>query len=142
MKTPQTRSFEVTPPALHAGCVMAMTLLVPAGVGVAIRFGKGETFISPLSTATVEQIAGIVKRFSGTIIEAQGHTDSEGDPGRNLTLSEQRAQAVADALVALGVPADEVTSRGFGETQLILDNNGVELPEQSRRVVFGVTANS
>ena len=105
-----------------------------------ILFGKGEVVISPQSVATVEQIAGIVKRFAGTRIEVQGHTDSEGDPGRNLTLSEQRAKAVADALVVLGVPADEVTSKGFGETQLIRDENGAEIPDQSRRVVFGVTA--
>ena len=59
-----------------------------------ILFGKGEIVISPQSTATVERIAGIVKRFGGTSIEVQGHTDSEGDPGRNLTLSEQRAKAV------------------------------------------------
>ncbi len=105
-----------------------------------ILFGKGEVVISPQSVATIEQIAGIVKRFAGTSIEVQGHTDSEGDPGRNLTLSEQRAKAVADALVGLGVPADEVTSKGFGETQLIRDENGAEIPDQSRRVVFGVTA--
>lgn len=105
-----------------------------------ILFGKGEVVISPQSVATVEQVAGIVKRFAGTRIEVQGHTDSEGDPGRNLTLSEQRAKAVADALVLLGVPADEVTSKGFGETQLIRDENGAEIPDQSRRVVFGVTA--
>jgi OOP family OmpA-OmpF porin len=104
-----------------------------------ILFGKGEVVISPQSIATVEQIAGIVKRFGGTSIEVQGHTDSEGDPGRNLTLSENRAKAVADALVQLGVPAGEVTSKGFGETQLIRDENGAEIPDQSRRVVFGVT---
>jgi OOP family OmpA-OmpF porin len=104
-----------------------------------ILFGKGEIVISPQSVATVEQIAGIVKRFGGTSIEVQGHTDSEGDPGRNLTLSENRAKAVADALVRLGVPAAEVTSKGFGETQLIRDENGAEIPDQSRRVVFGVT---
>ena len=106
-----------------------------------ILFGKGDIVISPASTATVQRVAGILKRFSGMAIEVQGHTDSEGDPGRNLTLSEQRAQAVADAIVTLGVPGDEVTSKGFGETDLITDNNGVEIPEQSRRVVFGVTAN-
>lgn len=106
-----------------------------------ILFGKGDIVISPASTPTVQRVAGILKRFSGMAIEVQGHTDSEGDPGRNLTLSEQRAQAVADAIVTLGVPGDEVTSKGFGETDLITDNNGVEIPEQSRRVVFGVTAN-
>jgi|GEM_PF-6863596 len=104
-----------------------------------IVFGKGETEVSPESAELLQRVAGIVKRFGGTIVEVQGHTDSEGDPGRNLTLSEQRAAAVADELVRLGVPSDDVTSKGFGETELVLDENGVEIPEQSRRVVFGVT---
>lgn len=104
-----------------------------------IVFGKGEVTVSPESAALLQRVAGIAKRFGGVTVEVQGHTDSEGDPGRNLTLSEQRAAAVADELVRLGVPSDDVTSKGFGETQLVVDENGVELPEQSRRVVFGVT---
>ena len=104
-----------------------------------IVFGKGEVTVSPESAALLQQVAGIAKRFGGVVVEVQGHTDSEGDPGRNLTLSEQRAAAVAAELVRLGVPSDDVTSKGFGETQLVVDENGVEIPEQSRRVVFGVT---
>lgn len=104
-----------------------------------IVFGKGEVTVSPESAALLQRVAGIAKRFGGVTVEVQGHTDSEGDPGRNLTLSEQRAAAVADELVRLGVPSDDVTSKGFGETQLVVDENGVEIPEQSRRVVFGVT---
>lgn len=103
-----------------------------------ILFEKGSTVISAASQATVQRVAGIAKRYAGVRIEVQGHTDSEGDPGRNLTLSQQRAGAVLDALVALGVPAADLTATGFGMTQLILDENGNEIPEKSRRVVFGV----
>jgi OOP family OmpA-OmpF porin len=84
-------------------------------------------------------VAGIAKRYGGLAIEVQGHTDSEGDPGRNLTLSEKRARAVLDALVAQGVPGADLTAKGFGETQLIVDQTGREIPDKSRRVVFGVT---
>ena len=38
-----------------------------------------------------------------------------------------------------GVPADDMVSKGYGETKLILDPNGREIPEKSRRVVFVVT---
>jgi outer membrane protein OmpA-like peptidoglycan-associated protein len=103
-----------------------------------ILFDKGSTDISAASQATVQRIAGIAKRYAGVHIEVQGHTDSEGDPAKNLTLSEQRAGAVLNALVALGVPAADLSATGFGMTQLIRDEAGNELPEQSRRVVFGV----
>ncbi|MDP2290857.1 MAG: OmpA family protein [Actinomycetota bacterium] len=104
-----------------------------------ILFDKGSTTISLSSLATVQKVAGIAKRYAGVSIDVRGHTDSEGDPGRNLTLSQQRAAAVRDALVVLGVPADQLTSQGFGLTQPILDAAGNEVPELSRRVVFGVT---
>lgn len=103
-----------------------------------ILFDKGSVDISQSSLGTVQQVAGIAKRFGGVSIEVQGHTDSEGDPGRNLTLSEQRAASVRDTLVAMGVPSADITSKGFGMTQLILDSNGNELRDESRRVVFGV----
>jgi OOP family OmpA-OmpF porin len=94
--------------------------------------------IAPESQVVIERLAGIAKRFGGMAIEAQGHTDSEGDAGRNLLLSQRRAQAAVDAMVALGVPAGDLTAKGFGETQLIRDQTGKEIPAKSRRVVFGV----
>jgi OOP family OmpA-OmpF porin len=123
--------------APQAGTVEAdLNALVAASP---ILFDKGTTDIAPASQATVQRVAGIAKRYGGLAIEVQGHTDSEGDPGRNLTLSEKRARAVLDALVAQGVPAADLTAKGFGETQLIVDQTGREIPDKSRRVVFGVT---
>lgn len=107
-----------------------------------ILFEWGSGTISATSRATVEKVAAIAKRFGGVVIEVQGHTDSEGSAGGNLTLSEQRAQAVAAALIALGVPEGDLVAKGFGETQLILTPDGDEDPDKSRRVVFGVTATS
>jgi outer membrane protein OmpA-like peptidoglycan-associated protein len=134
--TPPLGSRPVATPKDATDVEAAINALVSA---TPILFGKGDVVISAQSFSTLEQIAGIVTRFVGLSIEVQGHTDGEGDPGRNLTLSEERAKAVADALVARGVPADEVTSKGFGETQLIRDENGAEIPDKSRRVVFAVT---
>jgi OOP family OmpA-OmpF porin len=123
--------------APQAGTVEAdLNALVAASP---ILFDKGTTDIAPASQATVQRVAGIAKRYGGLAIEVQGHTDSEGDPGRNLTLSEKRARAVLDALVAQGVPAADLTAKGFGETQLVVDQTGREIPDKSRRVVFGVT---
>ena len=104
-----------------------------------ILFEKGSTVISEASLGTVQRVAGLAERYAGVAIDVQGHTDSEGDPERNLTLSQQRARAVLDALVALGVPAIDLTATGLGLTQLITDADGNEVPEKSRRVVFGVT---
>ena len=51
------------------------------------------------------------------LIEVQGHTDEQGDDAYNLDLSDRRAKAVVDYLVAHGVDATHLTSQGYGETQ-------------------------
>jgi outer membrane protein OmpA-like peptidoglycan-associated protein len=103
-----------------------------------ILFDKDSAEIDPASLATLERLAGIAERFGALTIEVQGHTDSEGDAERNRQLSQERADAVRQALVDLGVPGRDLTAVGYGEAQPILDENGDEVPELSRRVVFGV----
>lgn len=103
-----------------------------------ILFRKGKATLDPSSTAPLQRVAGVAKRFAGLIIEVQGHTDSGGDPVQNQTLSVKRAQTVRAALIALGVPADDLTAKGFGSTQPVTDSNGNEIPDASRRVAFGV----
>jgi len=107
--------------------------------GEPILFGRGVIEIAPESIHTVQRIAGLAKRYGGVRIEVQGHTDSEGDPVRNLALSEQRALAVLAALVQWGVLAADLSAAGFGEAQPILGLDGVEIPEKSRRVVFSLS---
>ena len=103
-----------------------------------ILFGRGSIDIAPSSIHTVQRIAGIAKRYAGVRIEVQGHTDSEGDPVKNLALSQQRAEAVLTALVQWGVPSADLVAVGFGVTQPVLGLDGKEIPEKSRRVVFSV----
>lgn len=131
---------DLTPrPTANAAQAMALEAELNALVlAEPILFEKGSAVISEASLSTVQRVAGLAERYAGVAIDVKGHTDSEGDPDRNLTLSQQRAQAVLDALVALGVPATDLTATGFGLTQLVTDANGDEIPEQSRRVVFGV----
>jgi len=69
-----------------------------------------------------------------TRIEVNGHTDTSGTPGYNMSLSLRRAHAVAGELVRDGVPANAITIRGFGQTDLLVPTGpGVREP-QNRRV--------
>ena len=104
-----------------------------------VLFAKGDVTIEPSSLATLQRVAGLAKRWSGVRAEVQGHTDSEGDAERNRELSQRRAEAVLEALVSMGVPRADLTAVGYGESLPILDQNGNEIPERSRRVVFAVT---
>jgi OOP family OmpA-OmpF porin len=130
----------VRPTATAADVANLATRLNAIVAAAPIVFTKGKATLDPTATAVLQRIAGVAKQFAGVVIEVQGHTDSAGDPVRNQTLSTLRAQRVRTVLVTLGVPAADLVAKGFGSSQPITDNNGAELPDQSRRVVFGVTS--
>jgi outer membrane protein OmpA-like peptidoglycan-associated protein len=72
------------------------------------------------------------------VIELQGHTDSQGDDKQNQKLSEDRAKAVRDALIAKGINGSRMTAKGYGETVPIADNASEEGRAKNRRTVFVV----
>lgn len=71
-------------------------------------------------------------------VRVEGHTDSQGDDAKNLTLSQRRAEAVVKYLVGKGVDAGRLTAKGFGETTPIADNGSGRGRAQNRRVEFKI----
>jgi outer membrane protein OmpA-like peptidoglycan-associated protein len=81
-----------------------------------ISFQTGAAAIAPESLAIVEELADFLKnRPDLGAIEVQGHTDNAGTPLTNQTLSQNRAQAVVDALARLGVDPARLTAKGYGD---------------------------
>lgn len=85
----------------------------------------------------------ILKQFSRFLIEnpnvtimIQGHTDDQGDDQQNLTLSENRANAVKVYLVACGIDGSRLKSKGFGETMPKLPNVSEVNRAKNRRTDF------
>ena len=68
----------------------------------------------------------------------EGHTDSKGDDKSNLDLSQRRADAARNYLIAKGCSADDIEAKGFGENQPIATNNTDEGRAQNRRVVIQI----
>ncbi len=82
----------------------------------------------------IGEAAANVARVQVTRIEVNGYTDLSGSPAYNQRLSVRRADAVAGELVRDGVQRNEITTRGFGETNpLVPTAQGVREP-QNRRV--------
>jgi len=99
-----------------------------------VNFEFDSATLAPGSTAMLDEGVEILKRHSDLKVEISGHTDSQGDDQYNLGLSERRAQAVADYLIAHGANADNITVKGYGESQPVADNSTKEGRAANRRV--------
>lgn len=105
-----------------------------------VHFQTNSAEILPDSNSLLEQLADAINRHPEvTAIEIQGHTDNQGQPAANQTLSDNRAAAVRDALVRLGVAADRLTSRGYGQTRPIRPNLTAVGRAANRRVEVVIT---
>ena len=87
---------------------------------------KGDVFFEfdsaallPGAFVETERVAGVLNKYSETVIRVEGHTDATGPDDYNQRLSEKRAQSVADALIRQGVDPSRTRTVGFGETELI-----------------------
>ncbi|KUO60772.1 hypothetical protein APF79_04630 [bacterium BRH_c32] len=69
-------------------------------------------------------------------VEIQGHTDSIGSESYNQKLSEKRANAVKNYLLARGIAANRLSIKGFGETSPMADNNTADGRAMNRRIEF------
>jgi OOP family OmpA-OmpF porin len=103
-----------------------------------ITFAPGSTEVEGESAEVVDEIADVLRacRKTEMAIQIAGHTDSQGRESMNLELSEARAQSVLDALAARRVSVARITSKGYGETAPIADNDTEEGREANRRIEF------
>lgn len=82
--------------------------------------------------------ADALKGQPGLAVELAGHTDSAGAEEYNRELSQRRAESVRNYLIDLGVPPDQMTAVGYGESEPVRSNETEEGRERNRRVEFNV----
>jgi OmpA-OmpF porin, OOP family len=102
-----------------------------------IQFAVDSAQILPASSGLLNEIADVlIKNPRIKKVEVQGHTDNTGDPGRNLRLSEDRANAVVSWLTSHGVTSDRLVAKGYGEQRPLLPNVTEGNKQRNRRVQF------
>lgn len=103
--------------------------VIPA---VLFEFDKSE--IQGIYTPGIDRVVEVLKKNPDVTMEIQGHTDNKGPAAYNQRLSERRAQAVKAYMVAAGISADRLTTKGFGLTNPVASNDSESGRSQNRRV--------
>jgi len=99
-----------------------------------VLFASGQVQLVDGGLASLEEVVDLLQTEPDKMIRVEGHTDSRGDAAANLELSAQRANAVREALISLGVAAERVTAAGMGQDFPIASNEDEEGRAQNRRV--------
>ena len=120
--------------------------LVPLEVGTTIRlnnifFDVNKAILRPESYPELDRLAGIMTQNGKMQIELSGHTDNVGSDEANLKLSQERAAAVTEYLVSLGINGERIQSKGYGEGKPLSGNETEEGRQMNRRVEFTILKN-
>ncbi|HWB91404.1 MAG TPA: OmpA family protein [Puia sp.] len=103
-----------------------------------IFFETNKYEIKPESGAELNEVVQLMKDNPTLHIQINGHTDNVGKPMDNKTLSENRAKAVTNYLIAHGIAAGRLSFKGFGDTQPVADNATPEGRSRNRRTELTV----
>jgi len=117
------------------------------GQAIKVTFDSGILFatnsytLNQSSKNSLIQFATSLKNTPDTYVEIYGHTDSTGNDGINIPLSQNRAKSVKDFLVTQGVATTRMATEGLGSSQPVADNATAAGKQQNRRVEVYIMPN-
>ncbi len=102
-----------------------------------INFKSGSFEIPPQRLDFLQKAAGYIKKLPpSVVIEVGGHTDDIGSEASNQKLSENRANAVKDALIRFGVSTERIQAKGYGKDKPKVPNTNDESRAKNRRIEY------
>jgi len=99
-----------------------------------VLFDPGKAQVGPGAQRSIDKLADFLKTYPKRNVVIEGHSDNIGDEDFNVKLSQQRADAVHDLLVARGVAAQRIRTKGYGPKFPVVDNDSAAGRQQNRRV--------
>ncbi len=101
-----------------------------------VQFEFDSSRLTSDAKVVLKEVIEAMKKHPTVKLEIQGHTDKVGTPEYNITLSQERAQAVKDYMVANGISATRLSTKGFGENKPLASNDTAEGRALNRRIEF------
>ena len=103
-----------------------------------IYFAVDKSEVLQQSYNELVKLKELLEKNPGMAIELRGHTDNQGTVEHNQKLSENRARAVVDHLVSMGIDKERLSWKGFGKSEPVADNSTAEGRQKNRRVEYRV----
>ncbi|MCB0475376.1 MAG: OmpA family protein, partial [Flavobacteriaceae bacterium] len=100
-----------------------------------IYFDFDKWNIRPDAARELDKVIAVMKEHPSMVIQSGSHTDSRGSDRYNQRLSQRRAEATVDYIVAGGIDRKRITARGYGESQLVnACANGVKCSKEEQQL--------
>jgi outer membrane protein OmpA-like peptidoglycan-associated protein len=99
-----------------------------------VLFDSGDAELQPSANRTLLKLVQYLQANPARVIRIEGYTDNTGEQAFNLGLSKDRAQAVADMLVDLGIDEKRIDVRGYGDQYPVEANASERGRALNRRV--------
>lgn len=104
-----------------------------------VNFPTGGSEVPPQEAELLQGAASLIKQLApGTVLEIAGYTDNSGDAAANVTLSQDRADAVRNVLIKAGVDPAALVAKGYGSANPIANNDLLEGRFKNRRIEYHV----
>lgn len=107
-------------------------------LSVEVFFRTEESGVGSGTEERIAKLASLVAPLDGAVIRLEGHTDARGTEQYNATLATSRAEAVRDALIRAGMPAERIVISGAGEVDSTAPEGDAEGMALERRVRLSV----
>ena len=111
--------------------------LSPKGETIVLEdliFAQGKSVIDQKSYTGLDEVVQMMKENTKIEIQLEGHTDNIGSPKANLTLSQERVDAVKKYMVSKGISKNRIQTKAFGGTQPLDNELTPEARVKNRRV--------
>jgi len=96
-------------------------------------FESGKANLKPEAFAVLNELVEYLNRKDDEKIEIGGHTDNVGKAEANMILSTNRANTVREYLITKGIAPERVSSKGYGLTEPVAENDSAEGRQMNRR---------